>query len=90
MAHFAAEDEKECLFLIRELLSFIPQNNMEDPPIVITSYSIHYTKLYEFTAPAPRWYILEKGIVARNPKARKRCVHPSPRWSDSRFESGTP
>ncbi|NIS75747.1 MAG: methylmalonyl-CoA carboxyltransferase [Deltaproteobacteria bacterium] len=34
VAHFAAEDEKECLFLIRELLSFIPQNNMEDPPIV--------------------------------------------------------
>ena len=34
VAHFAAEDEKECLFLIRELLSFIPQNNMEDPPAV--------------------------------------------------------
>src|SRR5512142_1553065 len=34
VAHFAAEDEKECLYLIRELLSFIPQNNMEDPPAV--------------------------------------------------------
>ncbi len=34
VAHFAAEDEKECLFMIRELLSFIPQNNMEDPPRV--------------------------------------------------------
>ncbi len=34
VAHFAAENEKECLFLIRELLSFIPQNNMEDPPAV--------------------------------------------------------
>jgi propionyl-CoA carboxylase beta chain len=34
VAHFAAEDEKECLFLIRELLSFLPQNNMEDPPLV--------------------------------------------------------
>src|SRR5512134_1445915 len=34
VAHFAAEDEKECLYLIRELLSFIPQNNMEDPPSV--------------------------------------------------------
>ena len=32
VAHFAMEDEKECLFMIRELLSFIPQNNMEDPP----------------------------------------------------------
>src|SRR5512132_3074338 len=34
VAHFAAEDEKECLYLIRELLSFVPQHNMEDPPSV--------------------------------------------------------
>ena len=34
VAHFAAEDEKECLYLIRELLSYIPQNNTEDPPFV--------------------------------------------------------
>ena len=33
MAHFAAENEEECLTLIRELLTFLPQNNMEDPPI---------------------------------------------------------
>ncbi len=33
VAHFAAEDEKECLFMMRELLSFIPQNNSEDPPM---------------------------------------------------------
>jgi propionyl-CoA carboxylase beta chain len=32
VAHFAAENEKECLYLIRELLSFVPQNNMEDAP----------------------------------------------------------
>jgi propionyl-CoA carboxylase beta chain len=37
VAHFAAEDEKECLFLIRELLSFVPQNNMEDPPVIATN-----------------------------------------------------
>lgn len=34
VAHLAAEDEKECLYLIREMLSFMPQNNMEDPPAV--------------------------------------------------------
>jgi propionyl-CoA carboxylase beta subunit len=33
VAHFAAESEEECLALIRELLSFLPQNNMEDPPL---------------------------------------------------------
>jgi propionyl-CoA carboxylase beta chain len=33
VAHFAAEGEEECLALIRELLTFLPQNNLEDPPI---------------------------------------------------------
>ena len=32
VAHFAAEDEEHTMALIRELLSFIPDNNMEDPP----------------------------------------------------------
>jgi acetyl-CoA carboxylase carboxyltransferase component len=31
-AHFAAEDEDECFDLARQLLSFLPLNNMEDPP----------------------------------------------------------
>jgi propionyl-CoA carboxylase beta chain len=34
VAHFAAENEAHCLQLIRRLLSFMPQNNMEDPPHV--------------------------------------------------------
>jgi propionyl-CoA carboxylase beta chain len=37
VAHFAADNEGDCLFLIRKLLSFIPQNNMEDPPFVHSS-----------------------------------------------------
>jgi len=32
VAHFATEDDKECIALIKELLSFLPSNNMEDPP----------------------------------------------------------
>src|SRR5690349_4902185 len=32
VAHFAAENDEDCLRLIRELLSFIPSNNLEDPP----------------------------------------------------------
>jgi len=32
VAHFSAENEKQTFLLIRELLSFIPDNNMEDPP----------------------------------------------------------
>src|SRR5881296_2319653 len=30
VAHFAADSEEECLALIRELLTFLPQNNLED------------------------------------------------------------
>jgi propionyl-CoA carboxylase beta chain len=37
VAHFVAENEHHCLSLIRELLSFIPQNNLEDPPFVPTN-----------------------------------------------------
>jgi propionyl-CoA carboxylase beta chain len=32
VAHFAVEDDKECIALVKELLSFLPSNNMEDPP----------------------------------------------------------
>lgn len=32
VAHFAAENEEHTMALIRQLLSFIPDNNMEDPP----------------------------------------------------------
>jgi propionyl-CoA carboxylase beta chain len=34
VAHFAADDDRECLALIRELLSFLPSNNLDDPPRV--------------------------------------------------------
>jgi propionyl-CoA carboxylase beta chain len=37
VAHFIADNEHHCLSLIRELLTFIPQNNLEDPPFVSTS-----------------------------------------------------
>ena len=36
VSHVAADSEEDCLFLMRELLSYIPQNNMEDPPFVPT------------------------------------------------------
>ena len=32
VAHFAADDDRECLALIRDLLSFMPGNNLDDPP----------------------------------------------------------
>lgn len=32
VAHFAAENDEDCLRLIRELISFMPSNNLDDPP----------------------------------------------------------
>ena len=36
VADFATNGEEECIALTRKLLSFIPQNNLEDPPFVAT------------------------------------------------------
>jgi acetyl-CoA carboxylase carboxyltransferase component len=33
VSHFVAEDEKEGIMLIRKLLSYLPQNNLEDPAL---------------------------------------------------------
>ena len=33
VAHFATDSEDECLALIRELMTFLPQNNAEDSPV---------------------------------------------------------
>src|SRR5260370_37269543 len=32
VAHFLAHDDAECLSMVRELFSFIPSNNLDDPP----------------------------------------------------------
>ncbi|MBI4722214.1 MAG: methylmalonyl-CoA carboxyltransferase, partial [Candidatus Stahlbacteria bacterium] len=34
VAHFAIDSEVECIELIKNLLSYIPQNNLEDPPMI--------------------------------------------------------
>jgi acetyl-CoA carboxylase carboxyltransferase component len=37
VSHFVAEDEEEGLMLIRKLLSYLPQNNLEEPPMTETN-----------------------------------------------------
>jgi acetyl-CoA carboxylase carboxyltransferase component len=34
VSHFVAEDEQEGILLLRKLLSYLPQNNLEDPPLI--------------------------------------------------------
>lgn len=37
VAHFACEDDKHTLLMIRELLGFLPSNNLDDPPVLPVS-----------------------------------------------------
>jgi propionyl-CoA carboxylase beta chain len=37
VAHFSAPNDRDCLKKIRELLGFLPQNNMEEPPRLETA-----------------------------------------------------
>jgi len=37
VAHFAVGDDRECLALIRDLLGYLPSNNLDDPPRRTTS-----------------------------------------------------
>jgi acetyl-CoA carboxylase carboxyltransferase component len=39
VAQFASEDEDHCFEQVKTLLSYIPQNNLEDPPRVDTSHA---------------------------------------------------
>jgi propionyl-CoA carboxylase beta chain len=37
VAHFMCEDEYDCIARIKKLLSFLPQNNLDDPPRLATT-----------------------------------------------------
>jgi len=37
VAHFAVENDQECVLLIRDLLSYMPGNNVDDPPRVAST-----------------------------------------------------
>ena len=41
VAHFMADNGEQCMMMIRELVSYIPQNNMEDTPIKPCTDDIH-------------------------------------------------
>ncbi len=43
VAHFRADDDSQAMIMIRELLGFLPSNNMEDPPVKPCTDSAHRT-----------------------------------------------
>jgi len=50
VAHFVADNEKECLDIIKVLLSYLPQNNLENPPYYAAD-SLRETKKIESIVP---------------------------------------
>ena len=51
VAQFMADDEKECLDMIKVLLSYIPQNNLETPPYNISDSPNRETKKLQDIVP---------------------------------------
>ena len=51
VAHFIADDEKECLDMINILLSYLPQNNLENPPYLSVDKADRETKKLETFVP---------------------------------------
>jgi propionyl-CoA carboxylase beta chain len=43
VVHFAVDSELECIELIKNLLSYMPQNNLEDPPLIEPTDDINRT-----------------------------------------------
>jgi len=41
VAHLMADDDEQALMMIRELLGYMPSNNMEDPPVAVCTDDIH-------------------------------------------------
>jgi propionyl-CoA carboxylase beta chain len=41
VAHFVAEDDEQAMMMVRELMSFIPSNNMEESPVKPCTDNIH-------------------------------------------------
>jgi len=41
VAHFVSENDEQCMMMVRELITFLPANNMEDPPVKPCMDDIH-------------------------------------------------
>lgn len=66
VCHFTADDDKHCLLLIRELLNFLPSNNMDDSPVLQTQDPIERSneKIYSILPDSPRKPYDVKDIIA--------------------------
>ena len=66
-AHFVARDERECFEMIRKLVSFLPANNLDDPPVApLTDWPPDDNPELEKTVPAEEKRAYDVRDVIRN------------------------
>jgi acetyl-CoA carboxylase carboxyltransferase component len=67
VAHFAVPGDEECLLEVRRLLSFLPLNNMEDPPLVESDDPIdrRADDLLDFVPVEPTRTYDVRGVIER-------------------------
>ena len=63
--HFAFEDDKACLRGIRKLLSYLPSNNTEHPPIIASAPVDRSRELSDFVPDNKRKPYDVKGVIER-------------------------
>lgn len=65
VAHFAAENDPDCIGQIRKLMSYLPSNNTEDPPVVASDDKIDRkeAKLDEWIPDNPNKPYDMKGLI---------------------------
>jgi acetyl-CoA carboxylase carboxyltransferase component len=65
VAHFITEDEKDCFENVKLLLSYLPQNNMENPNVISTNDSIERknTKLTDIIPKDPKKSYDVKAVI---------------------------
>lgn len=51
VVHFVAEDDEDAIGICRRLLSYLPSNNLEDPPYVPGEYNVSYQEAFENIIP---------------------------------------
>lgn len=51
VVHFIADNDEQAVFLCRKLLSYLPSNNMEDPPVVPADRSVEPNELLSTLVP---------------------------------------
>ena len=65
VAHFSADSDEDCLATIRELLSFIPSNNLDDPPRIANADDINRVdaSLDDFIPQSPTQPYEMRGLI---------------------------